>query len=287
VLSARGRTDLEAVAEQCRAAGAETIVVPADVSRADQVDAVAEAAVERFGHIDVWVDSAAVMAYGRFEDLPAHVFDQTVTTDVLGTANVARAALREFRRRNAGILILCGSLLGGITAPYMSAYVTSKWAHRGLARVLQHETRDARDIHVCLLSPGSVDTPIYTSAANYAGFVGRPPPPVDPPERMAASIVRLTDHPRAKVSVGLTNNVIRFGYAALPPVYDLLIGPMMRRLALSRTTTGPVSGNVFESRPRVEGGPGRWGRAAVVGAGATATAVATVATTLAVRRTRR
>ena len=287
VLSARGRPDLDAVAGQCRAAGAETIVVPADVSQADQIAELADAAVERFGRIDVWVDTAAVMAYGRFEDLPAHVFDQTVTTDVLGTANVARAALREFRRQEAGILILCGSLLGGITAPYMSAYVTSKWAHRGLARVLQHETRDAPDIHVCLLSPGSVDTPIYTSAANYAGFVGRPPPPVDPPERMAAAIVRLVDHPRAKVSVGLTNNVIRFGYAAMPPVYDILIGPMMRRLALSRTPAPPHTGNIFESRPRIEGGPGRWGRAAVVGAGTTAAALVAGAATLAVRRTRR
>lgn len=286
VLCARGRPDLEAVAERCRAAGAETLVVPADVSRADQVDDVAEAAVDRFGRIDVWVDSAAVMAYGRFEDVPAEVFDQTVTTDVLGTANVARAALREFRRRNAGTLILCGSLLGGITAPYMSAYVTSKWAHRGLTRVLQHETRDARNIHVCLLSPGSVDTPIYTSAANYAGFVGRPPPPVDPPERVATAVVRLADHPRAKTSVGLANPVIRFGYAALPPVYDLLIGPMMRRLALSRATTEPRTGNVFESRPRVEGGPGRWGRSAVVGAGTAVAAVAATAATRALRRPR-
>ena len=179
VLAARGRRDLQAVADLC--GGVDVLVVPTDVTSGDEVTELAEAAVDRFGRIDIWVDSAAVMAYGRFEDIPAEVFDRTVGTDLLGTANVARAALREFRRRGAGTLNLLGSLLGGITAPYMSAYVTSKWGHRGLARVLQHETRDAPDIHVCLLSPGSVDTPIYTSAANYAGFVGRPPPPVDPP----------------------------------------------------------------------------------------------------------
>jgi NAD(P)-dependent dehydrogenase (short-subunit alcohol dehydrogenase family) len=215
------------------------------------------------------------------------VFDRTVTTDLLGTANVARVALREFRRRGAGVLILTGSLLGGITAPYMSAYVTSKWGHRGLVRVLQHETRDAPGIHVCLVSPGSVDTPIYTSAANYAGFVGRPPPPVDPPERLAAAVVRLADRPRAKTSVGLTNTVIRFGYAALPPVYDAMIGPMMRRLALSRRRVAPHTGNVFEPAPRIEGGPGRWGRTTVTTAAATATAVAATATWLALRAARR
>jgi NAD(P)-dependent dehydrogenase (short-subunit alcohol dehydrogenase family) len=274
VLCARGRAGLDRVAQRCRAAGAaDVLVVPADVGVAAEVAEVAGAAVGAFGRIDVWVDTAAVMAYGRFEDIPAEVFDRTVVTDLLGTANVARVALREFRRRGSGVLILTGSLLGGITAPYMSAYVTAKWGHRGLARTLQQETRDAPGIHVCLLSPGSVDTSIYTSAANYAGFAGRPPPPVDPPERLAAAIVRLADRPRAKLSVGLTNGVIRFGYAALPPVYDALIGPMMRRLALSRRATPPGPGNVFEARPRVEGGPGRWGRGAVLGAVAAAAAV--------------
>lgn len=269
VLCAREPAALQTVAARCREAEADVLVVPADVSVSGEMTRLAEAAVDRFGRIDVWVDTAAVMAYGRFEDVPAAVFDHTVATDLLGTANVARAALAQFRRQGAGVLILTGSLLGGITAPYMSAYVTAKWGHRGLARVLQQETRDAPDIHVCLLSPGSVDTSIYTSAANYAGFVGRPPPPVDQPERVAAAVLRLADRPRATRSVGLTNGIIRFGYAALPPLYDALIGPMMRRLALSRRVVAPGPGNVFAARPRVEGGPGRWSRGTVVAAAAT------------------
>jgi NAD(P)-dependent dehydrogenase (short-subunit alcohol dehydrogenase family) len=267
VLAARGRADLLAVAAEC---GGEVLVVPTDVTSDDEVTELAEAAVDRFGGIDVWVDTAAVMAYGRFEDVPPKVFDRTVTTDLLGSANVARAALRQFRRQGAGTLILCGSLLGHITAPYMSAYTTAKWGQRGLARVLRQETRDAPDIHVCLLQPGSVDTPIYTSAANYAGFVGRPPPPVDPPSRMATAIVRLADRPRAEVSVGMTNAVIRFGFTALPPVYDTLITPMMSRLGLTRRPLPPTTGNVFTSAPRIEGGPARWGRSPIAAAAALA-----------------
>jgi NAD(P)-dependent dehydrogenase (short-subunit alcohol dehydrogenase family) len=285
VLAARGHRDLQAVADLC--GDADVLVVPTDVASGDEVTELAEAAVDRFGRIDVWVDTAAVMAYGRFEDIPAEVFDRSIGINLLGTANVARTALREFRRRGAGTLILVGSLLGGITAPYMAGYVTAKWGHRGLARVLQHETRDAPDIHICLLSPGSVDTPIYTSAANYAGFVGRPPPPVDPPERIAAAVLRLADRPRAKMSVGLTNSIIRFGYAAMPPVYDVLIGPMMRRLALSRRPVAPGPGNVFTSAPRVSGGPGRWGRGAVAGAVATVAALTTSGAVVLVRRSRR
>jgi len=274
VLAARRHADLAAVALMC---GGDPLVVPTDVTRHHEVDNLAEAAVERFGRIDVWVDTAAVMAYGKFADVPADVFDRVVTTDLLGPANVARAALRQFREQGAGTLILTGSLLGQITAPYVSAYITAKWGLRGLIRTLRQELRDAPGIHICTVAPGSVDTPIYTSAANYAGFVGRPPPPVDSPERVAAAILRLADHPRHNVSVGATNGLIRAGFATLPPVYDLLVGSLVGRFGLSRRTVAPGQGNVFEARPRVDGGPGRW-RRSQVGAVA-AVAVTTVAVT--------
>ena len=78
-----------------------------------------------------------------------------------------------------GTLVLTGSLLGEITTPFMSSYVTSKWAVRGLGRLLEIENRDLAGVQVCVVSPGPVDTPVYRQAASYAGRVGRPPPPVD------------------------------------------------------------------------------------------------------------
>jgi len=280
VLAARGLADLEKVAAEC---GGDALVVPTDVTVREQVDALADAALHRFGRIDVWADSAAVMGYGRFEDIPPHVFDKVVTADLLGPANIARAALRVFRAQGRGTLITAGSLLGHITAPGMGAYATAKWGLRGLWRTLRQETRDAPDIHICQLVPGSVDTPIYTSAGNYAGFVGRPPPPVDTAERMGAAIVRLADHPRRELSVGLANRIAEFGFVTMPPVYDALVGPLMSRLGLSRRPAPPDTGNVFESKPRVEGGPARLGRAAVGAAAAGAIAV-TGAAALAMRR---
>jgi NAD(P)-dependent dehydrogenase (short-subunit alcohol dehydrogenase family) len=220
VLAARGIPDLAGTAAAC---AGDPLVVPTDVTRARDVDEFAAAAVERFGRIDVWVDTAAVMAYGRFEDVPADVFDRVVTTDLLGPANVARAALRQFRRQGDGTLIL---------------------------------------------------------SANYAGFVGRPPPPVDSPQRMARAIVRLADKPRTEVSVGATNRLIEFGFGALPAVYDALVGPLMRHGGLSRRAIEPGTGNVFAPQPRVESGPGRWSRVQV---GVAAAGVAAAAALLARR----
>jgi NAD(P)-dependent dehydrogenase (short-subunit alcohol dehydrogenase family) len=271
VLAARREADLAAVAVEC--AGS-TLIVPTDVTERDQLDELVAAAVQRFGRIDVWVDTAAVMAYGRFEDVPGEVFDRVVTTDLLGAANTARAALRQFRRQGGGTLIMTSSLLAHVAVPYVSAYVTAKWGLRGLIRSLRQEFRDVPGIHICTVAPGSVDTPIYTSAANYAGFVGRPPPPVDGADRVAGAIVRLAARPRKEVSVGATNRLIELGFVAFPPVFDALVVPMMGRLGLSRRAAEPGPGNVFAPAARVEGGPGRWNRAQV-GAGA-AVAVAGV-----------
>jgi NAD(P)-dependent dehydrogenase (short-subunit alcohol dehydrogenase family) len=275
VLAARDEIALARVAARC---GADALVVPADVTDAEQVEALAEAAIRRHGRIDVWVDTAAVMAYGKFEDLPYAVFDHVITTDLLGPAHVARAALRIFRRQGHGILVVGSSLLAHVTVPYMSSYVTAKWGLRGLVRTLRQETRDLPDVHVCWIAPGSVDTSIYTSAGNYAGFVGRPPPPVDSPERVADAIVRLAGRPRSGVSVGATNRLIELGFVLFPPVYDALVTPLMRNFGLSREPANASDGNVFRPSPRVEGGPGRWGRAQVAAAVlATATAVSAAA----------
>lgn len=262
VLSSRSAESLRRAEEQCSAAGAGgTIVVPADVGDAAGVDAVLAEALARFGRVDAWVTTAAVVAYGRFDEVPAGVFDQVVRTNVLGSANVARTALRHFRSVGGGTLVLVGSLLGEITTPFMSSYVTSKWAVRGLGRLLDIENRDVRDVHVCVVSPGPVDTPVYRQAATYAGRVGRPPPPVDRADKVADAIVSCLDDPRARVSVGVLNPVVRLGFAAMPWAFDRLVTPLMRLTGLSRTRTGPTDGNVFEPRPereQVTGGHGRF-----------------------------
>lgn len=279
VLSARSASSLEATAGECRALGAEVLTVVADVVDEADVERVLDTATVRFGSVDGWVHTAAVVAYGRFEDVPSETFRRVLDTNVHGSVHASRVALRRFRDQGHGTLVLTGSLLGEIATPYMSSYVTSKWAVRGLARVLAIEARDLPDVHVCIVSPGGVDTPVYLQAANYAGFVGRPPPPVDSPEKVARAVVRtLRDH-RPRRSVGSANLMSRAGFTLLPTVFDLLVGPLMRAGGLSREHVEPHDGNVFEPRPRGDAVHGRWGRhwlRAVAAAGTTA-AVGTVA----------
>lgn len=256
VLASRSRDALESAQGECR--GGETLVVPTDVSKAEQVDALMEATVTRFGRVDAVVHSAAVLAYGRFEDVPGEVFDHTLDVTLVGTANVARAALHRFQEQGGGSLVVVGSLLGKIATPYMSSYVTAKWAVHGLVRCLQIEARDTPGVDVSLVSPGGVNTPVYLQAGTYAGHRGMPPPPVVSPERVARAISRRLDRPARDTNVGPANLVTVLGFRVLPAVFDLIVTPLMKAGGLQRATAAPTAGNVLEEHVDGESTHGPW-----------------------------
>ncbi|HYO40261.1 MAG TPA: SDR family NAD(P)-dependent oxidoreductase [Nocardioidaceae bacterium] len=259
VLAARAPESLEQARQECVGRGAEDVlVVPTDIGDRDAVDALFRAAVERFGRVDGVVHAAAVLAYGVFEEVPADVFDRILTTNVTGTANIARSALLLFGEQDGGSLVVVGSVLGKIATPLMASYCTSKWAIHGLVRTLQIEARGKPGVHVSLVSPGGVDTPIYDLAGSYTGRPGNPPPPVVSPEKVARAVVAALDKPGRDIAVGPANLLMVAGFRLVPGVFDVLVGPMMRLLGQGRGHLEDNPGNVFEPRAGTEAVHGRW-----------------------------
>jgi NAD(P)-dependent dehydrogenase (short-subunit alcohol dehydrogenase family) len=259
VLVARGREALETTAVEARAAGAgEVLVFPADVTDEDGFRTAVDTALERFGRLDSVVHAAQVMAYGTIEELPQDVFEAVVNTALHGTAVVARVVLPVFRKQEAGHLVVVNSLLGSVATPLMGSYVAAKWGQLGLVRVLQQETRDVPGIQVSAVQPGGVDTPIYYQAASWTGSTGRPPPPVYRPQRVARKVLATLDRPRRVVQAGFMNPVIKAGFTLFPGVYDVLVGPLMQRLAIANDDVPPTEGNVFRSRPEANATRGHW-----------------------------
>ncbi|MGY4644895.1 SDR family NAD(P)-dependent oxidoreductase [Cellulomonas sp. URHB0016] len=267
VLASRSAETLETVASECRSMGArsgltvqDVLVVPVDVSDRASVEQLLARARSRFGRVDAVVNTVGVVAYGRFDVVPAEAFDRVVQVNLLGAANVARTALETFSAQGGGHLVVVGSLLGRIATPWMSTYVTSKWALHGLVRTVQIEARGMRGVHVSMVSPGAVNTPVYTQAGSYGGRIGRPPPPVSRPEAVARALVRALDHPRRHASVGAANAVAVAGFRYLPGVYDRLVRPAMWVTGLAPGRVEPRPGNLWEPTPAGEALHGRWGR---------------------------
>jgi NAD(P)-dependent dehydrogenase (short-subunit alcohol dehydrogenase family) len=264
VVASRSESRLADVTAQCRADGAaDVLAVVTDVADERSVDALFDQVAARFGGLDVVAHVATPMAYGTLEALPSDVFTAVVDTAVHGSFYIARAALRIFRPQGRGTLVFVSSLLASIAAPEMGAYSTGKWGQAGLIRTLQLETRNARGIKICSVSPGGVNTPIYTQAANFTGRSARAPIPVDPPEKVARAIVHCVDKPKKRVSVGLANPLVIFGFRFFPQVYDALVTPLLHLASLSKPGSAPrTEGNVFKpaSAGEAEHGPSskRW-----------------------------
>lgn len=250
VLAARGRQGLETAAQECRAAGARSVlVVPTDVRSDDEVAACIQSTLSQFDRIDAIVHCAGVVSFGRTEDVPPEVFGGVLETNVMGSVNIARHGIVQMRRQGHGSLVLLGSVIGHIAVPSMSPYVLSKWGVRALARQLQIENRDMRDVTVAYVAPAGVDTPIYEHAANYSGYDGRPPPPVASPERVANVVVAQIGRRRARRQTGVANDLMRFGFNATPWLFDILIGPAARLLTIDwARPVADTSGNVLTSR---------------------------------------
>jgi NAD(P)-dependent dehydrogenase (short-subunit alcohol dehydrogenase family) len=253
-LLSRHRPTLEQVAD----GHPNALVVPADVVDRDGLAAAVAETVAHFGRLDAVIHSAQVMAYGRIEDVDPDVYDRVVDVAMKGTANLARTVLPRFREAGTGTLVIVNSLLGEIATPRMGAYDASKWGQLGLARVLQLEVRDEKRVHVCVVSPGAVDTPIYDQAANYAGKGGFPPPPVVSPDRVAQAALDCLDRPRRQVEVGPVNQLTKLGFRTMPFVFDRIVGPMVKLAVFRGAPSAPNAGNVLEPDADLEATTGGW-----------------------------
>lgn len=259
VLVGRGVPALERARAACERVGGSAMVVPADVRDAEAVRSAFETAAS-LGRLDAVVHSAGVLTYGRFEDVPAEVFEAAIDTTLLGTSRVFREALRIFRSSGGGRFVVVGSVLGKVVVPEMSSYVTAKWGLHGLVRTLQVEHRGDPDVEISLVSPGGVDTPIYRSSGTFSGRHGRPPEPVAGPDKAADAVMACLERPRREVDLTWTNHVIVLGSRLLPWLYDAAVGPLASRVAQQPGSgVEPTAGNVLEPRdvpPEADDPPG-------------------------------
>ena len=255
-LCARAAEPLEQVAGECEAAGANVFWRSLDVADEAAVEAFASATVERFGRLDVWVNNAGVIAYGRFVDIPSDVFRQVIETNLMGQVHGARAALRRFDEQGAGVLINISSVWGRVSTPYVSPYVLSKHAVRVFSEVLRGELDAAQDIHVTSIAPEALDTPIFDHGANYSGHEIRPVPPVLSPEKVAETIEICAESPRREVSYGRAGRALEVLYAIAPPLYRRLAHRAFVRGTMPAESAPPSAGNVCAATDphAIEGG---------------------------------
>lgn len=144
------------------------LVVKLDVTNPADAEAAVQAAVERFGRIDVLVNNAANFYGGYFEEFTPEEIERQLATSLIGPMNVTRAVLPIMRRQRAGHVIAISSGAGLMGFEFNSAYCAAKFGLEGWMEALGPEVAPF-DIHTTIVNPGFFRTELLTQeSATYA-----------------------------------------------------------------------------------------------------------------------
>ncbi len=170
VLAARDETRLAQVANQCSAFGAQTLVMPTDVSLEPACRALIAAAVEKYGQIDALINNAGMSAQALFEEVKADDlawYEQLMRVNLWGSVWCTHAAL-PYLKQSRGSIVAVSSLAGLFGVPGRTAYSATKFAMTGFFEALRAELKNA-GVSVTTAYPGVVATQIRHHGLNAAG----------------------------------------------------------------------------------------------------------------------
>jgi NAD(P)-dependent dehydrogenase (short-subunit alcohol dehydrogenase family) len=257
-VAARRSEALDELVGVIRASGGRAIAVPLDVTDEEAVTGLARRAVDEYGRIDVWVNNAAVSAFGRAEQLPTEVFRRVMDVNVNGYVYGARAAIRQFREQGAGTLVNVSSMLGKGGAPFLSAYVMSKFAIIGLSESLRQELLDEKEIRVSTVLPASIDTPIFQHAANFTGRAIKPLEPIYDADKVAGAILEAARTGKREVYAGAPAKLGASLHNVVPQLYEPMMARNVDNDHFQDRYDDPTTGNLFEPMPEHAGASGGW-----------------------------
>jgi NAD(P)-dependent dehydrogenase (short-subunit alcohol dehydrogenase family) len=203
VVASRDQKALDEVVHAATSVGAEALAVPTDVAERDQCRRAVETTVERFGRLDILICSAGLSMRAYFDHSDLGAMERVLRVNFLGTLYATSHAL-PYIKQTRGSLVALSSLTGLRGIPSYALYGASKFAIQGLYDSLRLELW-REGVHVGVLAPGFVDTPLRERVLGPDGRPwSKPPPPpfrIWPVEKCVDQLVRLLVKRRAQVNL--------------------------------------------------------------------------------------
>jgi 2-deoxy-D-gluconate 3-dehydrogenase len=158
-LAARGEEDLAAAVKEIEAAGGEALPVPTDVTDQDQVQALIDRTVERFGTLDILVNNAGAAPFmSTLDQMRMDGFDKYFRVNFTSAVLCTRAAAPLLLAKGEGCAVLnVASVAGFIASPGLTYYASAKAALISLTRTVAQEWAPYR-VRVNALAPGWIET---------------------------------------------------------------------------------------------------------------------------------
>ena len=203
VVAARNPAALERVVREAADRGAEALAVPTDVTDAQQCRRAVESTVARFGQLDVLICSAGLSLRGFFAGSDLATLERVMHVNFFGTLYATHFALPHIKRTR-GSLVALSSLTGLRGVPSYALYGASKFAIQGFYDSLRLELQPD-GVHVGVVAPGFVDTPLRERVLAPDGqpWPTPPPPPfrIWPVEKCVNRIIGLLLKRRAQANL--------------------------------------------------------------------------------------
>ncbi|HAC35508.1 MAG TPA: dehydrogenase [Gammaproteobacteria bacterium] len=155
------KVDPDATAVAIGELGGETLSVHCDVTRESDINAMVEAAMERFGRIDILLNNAGIYPLATLEETDNELWQRIIGINLTGTFMCSRAVVPHMKANGGGKIINISSGTFFMGSPGLSAYVATKGAVIGLTRSLGAELGE-HNIQVNCIAPGLTTTPGVT-----------------------------------------------------------------------------------------------------------------------------
>ena len=162
VLGARRVDRIEALAKELSDAGGRALALQTDVTRAADLQRLVDAAVEKFGRIDVLVNNAGLMPSSPLERLKIADWDRMIDVNIKGVLYGIAAALPHMKAQKGGHIVNVSSVAGHKVRAGTAVYSATKHAVRVLTEGLRQEIKPY-DIRTTIVSPGAVATELPDS----------------------------------------------------------------------------------------------------------------------------
>ncbi len=205
-IAARHAERLEQVAADCRALGAEALVVPTNVADEAQCIALVEKTVAAFGRLDMLINNAGTGAEGLLEELPdLTLFKHVMDVNFYGTVYCTYYAVKHLKRTQ-GRIVNISSLSGRTPLPSYASYIASKHAVQGFSNSLRMELAKA-GVSVTMICPYYVATGLLQRMAEKSrprGLAGRglDPDKVMTPDHCAQIVLKSAARRKREVLMG-------------------------------------------------------------------------------------
>lgn len=158
--SERTRKPAEALAAEYNYEKPKAIAVQADLSTEEGAHRLAQAALETFGDLDVWVNNAGIESRFATHELPLEEWNRTIAVNLTGVFLGSREALAYFvKQEKPGVIINMSSVHERIPWPTFAAYTASKGGVKMFTQTIALEYA-SRNIRANCIAPGAIETPI-------------------------------------------------------------------------------------------------------------------------------